>query len=215
MTWWRDLGRSHGYQGTFSVHRLKCPFCSSRGAFKKVFNAYRTLELGLLIHSEVFECNECGNYTFVMWGGEASRNLHDFVQFPTLTDPEAPDYWPEQIGSSYVQAEKSLNSESWDAAAAMARRAIQATIRSMLGKSQGQLRDEITKLVEMQMLPKTMGEWAGEVRELGNVGAHPDEIEKHVAPEDAKAIVRFTRYFILYAVDIPHEIDEYRKPAQP
>jgi hypothetical protein len=85
----------------------------------------------------------------------------------------------------------------------------------MVGASKGKLVEEIKELVRQQKVPKTMGDWADEVRELGNIGAHPDESEKVVSPQDAKDVVRFARYFILYAIDIPHEIDEYKKSRQP
>jgi hypothetical protein len=83
-----------------------------------------------------------------------------------------------------VQAQKALDRESWDAAATMARRAVQATSRHLLGKKVGTLNDEIKVLVDKQIIPKAMGDWATHVRLLGADGAHPDPDEAHkVTPE--------------------------------
>jgi hypothetical protein len=93
----------------------------------------------------------------------------------------------------------------------MSGRAVQATIRHILGRSKGRLVDEIKELVQRQLLPKTMADWAEEVRALRNIGAHPDETVESVSEEDARAIVRFAGYFIQYMIQIPHEINKYRK----
>ncbi len=73
-------------------------------------------------------------------------------------------------------------SENWDAAALMARSALQISIR--IQNAQGRtLKDEIDDLAGKGVLPKIMVEWALEVRELGNDSAHPKPGQ---APTDSK-----------------------------
>jgi ribosomal protein S27E len=116
MTWWRDLGKGYGYEGTFSIHRVECAYCGNQGAFKKLFEQTRQLQTWNVLHYEAYQCNQCGNVTFINWGGEqqviTGRGLHDFRQFPLPTRLKAPEIWPETVASAYLQAEKSLEGES-------------------------------------------------------------------------------------------------------
>lgn len=194
---------------------MTCAYCEARGAFTRVFEAPpRQLEAFHILHYEAFKCNQCANITFVIWGHSEHHRIHAYRQFPVPSTWKAPQHWPTQLASAYEQAAKAIDSKSWDAAATMARRAVQVITRSLLPKSTAALRDEIDELVNRQDLPRSMGEWAHEVRLLGNVGAHPDAAVFGASEEDARQVVAYVGYLILYLVDIPQEIAQQKKRQQ-
>ena len=96
------------------------------------------------------------------------------------------------------------------AAAAMAGRALQAATRH-LGAKPGKLNNEIDQLGENGILPKSMVEWTHEIRLLRNIGAHPDAVETAVEEDDAKDVVEFLDYFLVYTYDLPKQIEDYKE----
>jgi hypothetical protein len=216
MTWWRELGKYSGHYGSgFSPSSMTCAYCDARGAFTRLFEAPpRQVEADHTLHYEVYKCNQCANTTFIMWGHGASREIHAYRQLPAPSKWEPPQHWETQLASAYEQAVKAVDCKSWDAAATMARRAVQVITRSFLPKSTADLRAEIDELVKRQELPKSMGEWAHEVRLLGNVGAHPDAVVTGASEADARQVLTYVGYLILYLIDIPQEIAEHKKRQQ-
>ena len=58
------------------------------------------------------------------------RGLHDYHSLPwALKLSDYPECWPEVVGRYWLQAQRSLQGENWDAAALMARSALQAALR--------------------------------------------------------------------------------------
>jgi hypothetical protein len=80
---------------------------------------------------------------------------------------------PTEVARCWRQAHTSLQQESWDAAAVMARSALQAALRGHGAKGRD-LKTEIANLASQGTLPPLMREWSDEVRELGNDATHPD-----------------------------------------
>lgn len=213
MSWWNLARGGSGYQGAFTAHRVTCPYCGAKGRFNLVSREERkaqTAHGGL--YFDLWKCAECSNLIFVLWGTDGG--LHQYEVFPPPKElPAADPSWPEPVARAYLQARKSLESESWDAAATMARRAIQAAVRH-LGAKPGQFRDEIKELAGRGLLSASLVEWATEVRLLGNVGAHPDAEEPAVAREDAADVVTFAQYFLDFVYTIPRQIAEHRAKRQ-
>lgn len=214
-SWW-ELGEGVGYSGHTPVLALvACPHCGYKGNFTREFHKERTSpELHKTLHFEILKCNECLLYMFLMWspssfGGRSG--MHGFRAYPPSlkTYPDAPDHWPEQVGRAWEQAHKSIDTKSWDAAAAMAGRSLQAAVRQ-LGATPGNLKDEINELGTKGILPKSMVDWAQEIRIIRNIGAHPDPLETSVDPDDAKDIVKFLDYFLVYTYNLPKEIQDYK-----
>ncbi len=213
MSWWNLLAFPTGKGQEFDASLLVCSFCDSKGHFNLAFRLpclARSSLRGMFF--DVWKCANCGNGMFVMWSGTGVVYGHRAFP-PAKPQPRAEPCWPEEVGRSYVQAEKALESESWDAAATMARRAVQAATRQ-LGAKPGNLRDEIDDLAEKGVLPDVLAEWAHEVRELGNVGAHPGPRDAPVSPEDAQDVVKFTVAFLLYAYTLPDQVKQYRERRQ-
>lgn len=136
--------------------------------------------------------------------------MHNYQQLPwPIRIDQAPDHWPEAVGRYWVQAHRSLTQENWDAAALMARNALQVALREH-GAKKGSLKSEIDDLAGTGVLPPLMKEWAHELRELGNDSAHPEPGQPPTAPEDAKDIVQFLDFLLKYLYTLPHQIAQYR-----
>ena len=122
--------------------------------------------------------------------------------------------WPPDVQRFWVQAPESLGIENWDAAAVMARSAVQVTLRDKgaVGKD---LYSEIQDLAKKGNLPPLMKEWSHEVRELGNDSAHPKPGAPPTTPEDGRDIVQFLDSLLSYLYDFPKKISDYRARRKP
>jgi hypothetical protein len=100
--------------------------------------------------------------------------------------------------------------ENWDATAVMARSALQAALRDYKAKGKN-LKQEIDDLANKGILPPIMKEWSDQIRELGNVSAHPNSSQDPTNPQDARDIVNFLDFLLEYLYDLPHRIKEYKE----
>ena len=66
----------------------------------------------------------------VLWSSiEAGAGLHDYRVLPwPLKTSSYPEYWPAVVGRYWLQAQRNIQDENWDAAAVMARSALQAAL---------------------------------------------------------------------------------------
>jgi hypothetical protein len=158
----------------------------------------------------MYKCIDCANHMTVVWESLEGDGIVYQVYPPAGNAIEAHGSWPERVASAYAQAAKALEVESWDAAGAMARRAVQAAIRN-LGANPGNVKAEIDELGKAGVLAPSLVQWAHEVRVLAQVAAHPDEDEPPVSAEDARDAVEFTKLFLTYVYSIPAEIEELRE----
>lgn len=101
----------------------------------------------------------------VLWSAGEYSPLHNYEVLPwPLKLEKYPDHWPEAVGRYWLQARRNLKDENWDAAALMARSALQVALRDH--KAQGKnLRQEIEDLAKKGILPPLMKEWSDNVRE--------------------------------------------------
>jgi len=161
------------------------------------------------LHFTTLKCGVCAGFVMVLWAG--AHGNHDFRVLPWPRKvANAPDHWPSDIGRYWVQAHRSLSDENWDAAAVMARSALQLSLRQLEAGGRT-LKDEIEDLASKGLLPPIMNEWAHEVRELGNDSAHPKPGQPATSPEDARDMVQFLDYFLEYLYTLPHRIERYRE----
>jgi hypothetical protein len=119
-----------------------------------------------------------------------------------------PDHWPENVGRFWLQSHRSLTDENWDAAAVMARSALQAALRDHKAKG-ANLKQEIEDLAKKGVLPPIMQDWSQNVRELGNDSAHPKPDQAATNSQDANDIVQFLDFLMSYLYDLPHQIKAY------
>lgn len=149
-------------------------------------------------------------YVMVFWSGARGHHDYKLVPWPIEKLDEHPEYWPDEVGRFWLQAKRSLRDENWDAAAIMARSALQASLREQKAEV-GSLKREIDDLSEKGVLPNIVKDWSHNVRELGNESAHPQPGQKPTDPQDASDIVKFMDYLFEYLYTLPKQIKEYRE----
>lgn len=209
--WWQ-LGEGSGYHGdTLAVYQITCPFCLESGNFKTAFHAEKRKPNGRKqLNFDTLECGNCKGYVMVLWSASEGRGLHGYKVLPWPLELENhPDHWPKTIGRFWLQAHRSLKGENWDAAAVMARSALQTALRDKKAKG-ASLKLEIDDLASQGILPPIIKEWSNEVRELGNDSAHPRPDQDATDRQDARDIVEFLDFLLEYLYDLPHRIDIYR-----
>ena len=147
----------------------------------------------------------------VLWSANNFGGLHDFRVLPRPIRLEKfPRHWPEPVGRYWLQAHRSAGDENWDAAAVMARSALQAVLRDR-GAQGKSLKEEIDDLAAGGIPPPHMKEWAHELRALGNESAHPEAVGSKSSADDVRDVIEFLDFLLEYLYTLPHEIKRYRE----
>ena len=207
--WW-ELGDWVGYSGNVLSHVI-CAFCGIEGHLtvehhveKKHPQRRKTLNY------DTCRCSNCGNLTMVLWAESTSGGIVNFRATPwPLKIVKHPEHWPADVGRHWLQAKRSLEGKNFDAAAIMARSALQIALRKN-GASGNSLNQEIDDLATKGILPPIMKDWAHAVRLMGNDSAHPKPDADGPPPEDVKELVRFLDFLLEYLYDLPHRIQRIR-----
>jgi len=213
-SWW-ELGEWSGLRGSkLAIYQIQCPFCFEKGNFSTAFHAEKKKpNSSKILNFDTLKCGNCAGFVMVLWSTAESyspNTIHDFRVLPwPLKIDSAPKHWPKDIQRYWIQAQRNLRDENWDAATLMARSALQLALR--YHKAQGRtLKDEIDNLAVKGIIPSVMKEWSDNVRELGNVSAHPKPKQTPTNPEDARDVIKFLIFLLEYLYDLPKEIEEYR-----
>ncbi len=211
-SWWQ-LGEWSGVQGNeLALYQITCPFCMERGNFELAFRAQKKKPNATkILYFDTYKCGSCNGYVMVLWSASSFGRVHNYEVLPwPLKFEKYPEHWPTSIGRYWLQAKQNIHAENWDAAAVMARSALQLALRDYNAKGNG-LKQEIEDLANKGILPPIMKEWSDQVRELGNVSAHPKPSQDPANPEDARDIVEFLDFLIEYLYNLPHRIKKYRE----
>jgi len=217
-SWWQ-LGEGSGYRGEeLALYQITCPFCMERGNFKTVFHVEKKKPNSeKKLNFDTLECGNCKGYVMVLWSASEhgyGRGVHDYDVLPwPLKIEKYPEHWPEAIGRYWLQAKRNIRDENWDAAAVMARSALQIALRDYDAKGKN-LKQEIDDLASKGVLPPIMKEWSDQVRDLGNDSAHPDPGQGPTNPQDARNIVQFLDFLLEYLYTLPHRIKKYRERVE-
>lgn len=206
--WW-SLGDHSGYDGEkLALWRIDCGFCDERGNWEQSHHIERKNTDGKALNYDTYKCVACGNFTMIFWS--AGDKLHSYHQVPWPTNTTKwPEHWPAEIGNYWLQAQRSVESENWDAAALMARSSLQLLLNHENAVG-GPLMKEIDDLANKGLIPPIMKEWGHELRVLGNEAAHPVPGAKGIAEKDARQVVRFLRVVLTLLQDLPADIRKYR-----
>ena len=216
-SWW-ELGESFGYSGDrLEIWRITCAFCGEQGHYSLAYHVEKKKpNSDKKLNFDLYQCHNCLGHVQVLWSASENASitggLYDYrVQPRPLSGKREPsENWPEGMKRFWVQAHDSMVNENWDAAAVMARSALQFVVRER-GAIGANLKSEINDLATKGVLHPLMQEWSHEVRELGNDSAHPKPADVPTEPQDARDIVNFLDFLLSYLYDLPKRISEYRK----
>lgn len=210
QSWW-DLGEWSGYQGSkLALFRIACPFCMEKGNFQVAHHAEKKKPNGSkVLNFDTLQCGNCSSFVMCLWSGSGD-GMHNFMVLPWPRNvTRHPEHWPAAIGSYWLQAKRSMAGESWDAAAVMARSAMQLALRNH-GAKGANLKQEIDDLAGKGLLPPIMKDWSNALRDLGNDSAHPKPEQAATTSRDAEDVMRYLDFLLKYLYDLPKQIEVYR-----
>ncbi|MCK4546133.1 MAG: DUF4145 domain-containing protein [Candidatus Eisenbacteria sp.] len=138
---------------------------------------------------------------------------HRGIYWWPLPETETSGDVPDSISSAYTEARTVLAANCPRAAAAMARRTLEAICDDQ-GASDGSLASRLEALSKSGALHPSLTEWSKEIRLVGNVGAHFDPITK-VSRQDAYQLISFIREMLKVLYELPAEIGRRRSERRP
>ncbi len=201
---WRDLGLGRGFAGReFTVNSLVCLYCGGQGRFCRVFRGHvRHPETNADLYSDVWQCLECTHFVFVVWREE--QGFVDYRAFPYEKHQSvARPSWPIKAGTPYLMGVNALLTEDYESAVVMARRAIGTAAAGRLAEP-GELLEMLTALAKLQLIPRPLLEWAERMPQLR-------AMEQQWGHEDAREILRLTRYLLDTLYTLPHDVKAYSR----
>ena len=150
---------------------------------------------------KIWKCNNCGGIIYA----QVRTEPHDLQLYPSVRS-EAPDEYPPEVRDNFGEALRSLNGNNPKAAVIMARSALQAAMREQGAKGKT-LKDEIDDLAN---IPTPLKDWAHELRDGGNLVAHP-ESGKTVETQDADELIALAESIFEYLYVVPNEVERRRE----
>ena len=131
--------------------------------------------------------------------------------WPKPAKASMPDHLPASVASAFRQAESNFLMDGHeDAAATMYRRSLDLGLKEAFPQVKGDLKKRIDKLVETHDLPAAIGDWAHEVRLIGNDAAHDlDGLEK----ADVVAARNFIDAVLRYTFSLPTMVQQRRQAS--
>eukprot|EP01039_Chlorochromonas_danica_P012102 gene12102-13751_t len=128
--------------------------------------------------------------------------------WPEQAESDMPSNLPENVKRAFIQGERNFFARDCEeASATMYRRCLDLGLKIAFPDIKGDLNKRIRKLVEDHVLPGSIGEWAHQVRLVGNDGAHDDQ---GVTKEDLKVCRNFVDAVLRYTFSFPKMVEERR-----
>src|SRR5262249_47705168 len=145
-------------------------------------------------------------------GRDVSQCGWQIVSFwPAVPGPRIPEHLPPEVERVYLQAERNFPIKgNEEAAGTMYRKALDVGLKIIDPAVKGTLKDRIEALVKQHRLTPSLGEWAQQIRLLGNEAAH--EIDEPTR-EEVIALRNFSDLVLRYLFTLPAMVAERRKPS--
>lgn len=228
-----DLPLTHdGLPDSYRPNGL-CPRCGKQSSFENIGELPVTFSAGIVQPSgggkaypdysdkvTCMVCRHCKQGVVVVeekWIGEQPSRLgfekggvlsYRGVHWWPLPQTKLSDDIPKDIADIYAEAMTTYYAKAPRATAVMLRRTIEA-ITVHFGQDQGGLAQRLQRLAEKNILQPSLGEWAKEVRLIGNQGAHYDPVVE-VSMEDATQLLNFVQELMKYLFELPAALQRRR-----
>jgi hypothetical protein len=131
--------------------------------------------------------------------------------WPAPPGPLIPENLPSDVERIYVQAEQNfpiLGNE--EAAGTMYRKALDVGLKIIAPAVTGTLKSRIAELVKRNLLTPSLGEWADQIRLLGNDTSH--EIDQPTR-EEVEALRNFSDLVLRYLFTLPAMVTARKAPV--
>jgi hypothetical protein len=208
-----------------------CPRCGKQSSFEALGALPATYEYGAaIVHKSgelehdasdravSLQCRHCGQCVIVIeerWIGDdpnakqrSGRVWYKGFFWWPLPQSQVSSDVPIAIAEAFAEAGRALFADCPRAAAAMARRALEAVTVDM-GETTGVLAARLAALSKKGILLPTLADGAKEVRLVGNSGAHFDLMDT-VTKDDAQQLITFMRELLRYLYELPAELARRR-----
>jgi Domain of unknown function (DUF4145) len=131
--------------------------------------------------------------------------------WPVAPGPLIPEHLPHEVERVYLQAERNFPiSGNEEAAGTMYRKALDVGLKNIAPSVNGTLKARIATLVQQNLLTPALGEWAEQIRLLGNEAAH--EIDQPTRDE-VEALRNFSDLVLRYLFTLPAMVTARKAPA--
>ncbi len=131
--------------------------------------------------------------------------------WPKVPAPEIPESVPEPVRRVLLQAESNyFRPDHEDSAAIMYRKALEVGLKKISPDLDGTLARRIQKLSENGQLTQDLAQWANEIKNLGNDGAH--EIES-IDRSELQAMRGLVGMVLRYLFTLPEQVKTLRNRA--
>jgi hypothetical protein len=196
----------------------RCPRCNRVSNF--TFNGEWQLVVkggstGLVVFEKAthFKCQGCNDGMIVAeekptWGSTWVPTLW----YPTPGAGEREDTIPDAVWTAYEEGVRCIGIQVPNAAAAMLRSALAQVVQnkgSEEARAKRTLQDAVKQMVKEGSLLPTFGEWADQIREMGNAGVHP-EVYGAVSQTEAEDLQGLVKSMLDYLYVVPASIKRTR-----
>jgi hypothetical protein len=133
--------------------------------------------------------------------------------WPEAPGPVIPDLLPPEVERVYLQGERNFPIQgNEEAAGTMYRKALDVGLKIIDPAVSGVLKNRIADLVKQNKLTPSLGEWADQIRLLGNDTAH--EIDQPTR-EELTALRNFSDLVLRYLFTLPEMVKARKAPTPP
>ena len=191
------------------IQNFECPYC---GVLSQMFpenNPINLVDPKLKTMHNIEKCNNCSQLVYFITKNELTGS-NTYVEkivfhYPTA-EAKTHESVPKDIADTYKQGVNCLNVGSSIGAITCFRRALQQLCIDK-GATQGKMLHEQLD----EVLTARVKETAHEIKQWGNLGAHPDELIQDVKIEDAEETKDFMGLVFEDVYVVPWKIEESKK----
>jgi Domain of unknown function (DUF4145) len=146
--------------------------------------------------------------------GEITESKWDIDDFwPTSPGPVIPELLPPEVERIYLQAERNFPVDgNEEAAGTMYRKALDVGLTIIDPSIKGILKIRIAELVKQNKLTQSLGEWATQIRLLGNEAAHETD---QPTREELTSLRNFSDLVLRYLFTLPEMVKARKAPSSP
>jgi hypothetical protein len=141
-----------------------------------------------------------------------SSYLEYVDHWPKPAEPRVPAHLPPAVQKAFVQAENNYPVDGHEESAGlMYRRSLELALGAKYPDLKGSLAENIKKLVSDGVLTSDLGQWATEVRLVGNDAAHAEEVTKG----DLEMMRGLAEAVLEYVWTLPTQVQQRRASKLP
>ncbi|MBI3090784.1 MAG: DUF4145 domain-containing protein [Candidatus Tectomicrobia bacterium] len=153
---------------------------------------------------------DCGGLILIEIQGESLERIYP----PTSLELDPDLNISTEIRSEYEEASRCLSFGCFLSSMTMSRRVLQRCLKSQ-GCTQHKLAQQIDHAKQKSILPQRYHALADEIREYGNIGAHPDDDQlSNVTRENASVLLGFVEILIEEFYITPARVNKLQQQRQ-